>query len=92
MKTSLKCRWTDQFMEEGNDYTFGAEITEPVSLDNLPETRDAEFCPCELKGKFNGFVSGVRIEFHTEPDNNLNCSYQKREILATSSFIHSFSP
>lgn len=79
-------------MEEGKSYSFGAAITEPVELGDNPANRDAEPCPCELKGKFNGFVSGVRPVFHTEPDTNLSCSYQKREIVASSTFVHAFKP
>ena len=79
-------------MEEGKSYSFGAAITEPVDLAGNPEERDAEPCPCELKGKFNGFVSGVRPTFHTDPDTKLHCSYQKREIIAQSTFVHAFKP
>ena len=92
MKASQKIRWTDQFMEENQDYSFGAEITEPVELGDLPPTRDAEFCPCELKGKYNGIVSGIRINVPNDTDSNLKCSYVKREILAVCKFTLNYNP
>ncbi|KAK8808848.1 hypothetical protein WA588_004489, partial [Blastocystis sp. NMH] len=91
LKTSMKCRWTDQYMEPGNSYTFSAEVTEPVDVSGLPASRAEEACPCEVKGKFNGYVSGVRPIFGTDPDTNLGCTYQKREVIAVGSFTHVFS-
>ena len=79
-------------MEENNDYSFGAEITEPVELGDLPPTRDAEYCPCELKGKYNGIASGIRVVVPNDTDAALKCSYVKREILAECSFALSFTP
>lgn len=88
----MKCRWTDQYMEPGNSYSFSAEVTEPVDVSGLPTSRGDEACPCEVKGKFNGYVSGVRPIFGTDPDTNLGCTYQKREVIAVGSFTHVFNP
>lgn len=45
LKTSMKCRWTDQYMEPGNSYTFSAEVTEPVDVSGLPASRAEERVP-----------------------------------------------
>lgn len=92
MKASQKVRWTEQFMEENNDYTFGAEITEPVELGDLPAEREAEPCPAELKGKYNGIASGIRLVVPNDTDSTLKCSYVKREIIATCKFTLNFTP
>lgn len=92
MKTSQKIRFTDQFMEGGSDYSFGSEITEPVELGSNPSHRDPEYCPCELRGKYNGIASGISVIVNNTEDKNLHCSYVKREFLATCKFTLNFNP
>lgn len=88
----MKCRWTDQYMEPGKQLHLLRRGDRTRGRERIAASRAEEACPCEVKGKFNGYVSGVRPIFGTDPDTNLGCTYQKREVIAVGSFTHVFSP
>ena len=91
VKKTQKCRWVDQVVEEGNEAVFSADITEPVELGSNPKKSAPAYCPGEVKGKFNGIVSGIRPSIGEDQDSTLKCTYVKREFVANSSFTQIFT-
>lgn len=78
-------------MDIGAEVVYSGQLIEAVEPARK-DKRDWEYCMASADGEFLGILSGISPAIGEDVDQNLHCTYQKHEFLASSHFKYQFKP